>query len=129
MVISFDTPKGVVAVTVSGGAGELDHYFSDGTAVINIAGTPFVGSAHGYRVVERDSGTLKSPVIFTNDRETVEPIDSSAARLTVSINGSAPKAVPGVSYEMFDYTCAGNSLTENDVTGNVFTYRRVSATP
>jgi hypothetical protein len=129
MAISFETPKGIVAVTVSGGAGELDHYFIDGTGVVNLAGTPFTGSSHGYRVVVRDSGTLRSPVIFTNDRETVEPIDSSAARLTVSINGSAPKTVPGASYEMFSYACNGNSLTEDAVTGDVFTYRRMSATP
>jgi hypothetical protein len=129
LVFSFDTPQGIVSVPVTGGAGELDHYFSNGTVVEDLAGTAFTGDAHGYRLVMRASGTLRSPVVFTNGRETVEPIDSSGERLTISINGSAPKAVPEASYLTLSYTCSGNGLTESDSQGDVYTYRRASLTP
>jgi hypothetical protein len=129
VVVAFDTPKGIVSVSVSGGVGELDHYFSNGTVVENLAGSPFTGSAHGYRVVMSASGTLRSPVVFTNGRETVEPIDSSGERLTISINGSAPKTVPEANYLSLGYTCSGTALTESDTQGDVYTYRRVSSTP
>jgi hypothetical protein len=118
-----------VSVTIAGGVGELDHYFSNGTVVENLAGTAFTGSAHGYRVTMRASGTLRSPLVFTNGRVTVEPIDSSAEHLTISVNGSAPKAVPQASYETLSYACSGNALTERDSSGDIYTYRRVSATP
>jgi hypothetical protein len=129
LVVSFETPQGIVSVTVAGGVGELDHYFSDWTVVEDLAGTAFTGTAHGYHVVMRVSGTLRSPVVFSNGRETVEPIDSSAERLTISINGSAPKTVPQASYETLSYTCSVNTLTESDSTGDVYTYRRVSSNP
>jgi hypothetical protein len=129
LVIPIETPQGVVSVSVSGGVGELDHYFSNGTVVENLAGSAFTGSAHGYRVVMRASGTLSSPVVFLYGRETVEPIDSSDERLTISINGGAAKTVPQASYLSLDYTCSGNALTESDTQGDVYTYSRVSSTP
>ncbi len=129
LVISFETPQGIVSVTVAGGAGELDHYFSNGTVVEDLGQTVLTGAAHGYRVVMRASGTLRSPVVFTNGRETVEPVDSSAERLTISVNGSAPKVVPEAAYLSLGYTCSGNALTESDGTGDLYTYRRVSSTP
>jgi hypothetical protein len=116
-------------VSVAGGVGELDHYFSNGTVVEDLAGSAFTGSAHGYRVIMRASGTLRSPVVFTNGRETVEPIDASDERLTISVNGSAPKTVPQASYLSLGYTCSGNALTESDGQGDVYTYSRVSTTP
>ena len=124
-MIPIETPQGVVSVSVSGGVGELDHYFSSGTVVENLAGSAFTGSAHGYRVVMRASGTLSSPVVFLYGRETVEPIDSSDERLTMSINGGAAKTVPQASYLSLDYTCSGNALTESDTQGDVYTYSRV----
>ena len=45
-----------MSVTIAGGVGGLDHYFSNGTVVENLAGTAFTGSAHGYRVTMRASG-------------------------------------------------------------------------
>jgi hypothetical protein len=129
LVFSMETAQGIVSIPVVGGTGELDHYFIDGTVVENLAGTPFTGSAHGYRVTLRAIGTLRSPVVFTEGRETVEPIDTSAARLTYSINGSAPKPFLLATYEELNYTCGGNALTESDTTGDVYTYRRLSSTP
>jgi hypothetical protein len=129
LVISFSTPRGVVSVTISGGAGELDHYFSNGTVVEDLDGTAFTGSAHGYRVVLRTSGTLTSPVVFLNGRETVEPIDASGEHSTFSINGGRARPFPQASYESLGYTCAGNALTENDGVGEVFTYQRASSNP
>ncbi len=129
LVVSFETTQGIVSVTIAGGAGELDHYFSNGTVVENLAGTAFTGSAHGYRVTMRASGTLRSPVVFTNGRLTAEPIDSSAEHLTITINGSGPKSIPQAEYETLTYTCSGNALTERDSTGDISTYRRVSSTP
>jgi hypothetical protein len=90
--------------------GDLDHYFSNGTLVEDLAGTELTGAAHGYRVVMRASGTLRSPVVFTYGRETVEPVDSSAERLTISINGSAPKVVPQTAHMSLGDTCSGNAL-------------------
>ncbi|MFZ2032901.1 MAG: hypothetical protein WAW53_04010 [Candidatus Dormiibacterota bacterium] len=127
--MSFETPQGVVTVAVAGGAGELDRYFSNATVVENLAGTAFTGAARGYRVVARFSGTLRSPVVFANGRETVEPIDSSGARATVSVNGSAPRVYPLASYLSLTYTCSGDALTETDGIGDVYTYRRVSSIP
>jgi hypothetical protein len=101
--------------------GDLDHYFSNGTLVEDLAGTVLTGAAHGYRVVMRASGTLRSPVVFTYGRETVEPVDSSAERLTISINGSAPKVVPQTAHMSLGDTCSGNALTESDGMGDVFT--------
>jgi hypothetical protein len=127
--MSFETPQGIVTVVIAGGVGELDHYFSNATAVENLAGTAFTGAAHGYRIVLRVSGTLRSPVVFASGRETLEPIDSSGAHATISINGSAPRVYPPASYESLTYTCSGNSLTETDSIGDVYTYRRVSSVP
>jgi hypothetical protein len=127
--MSFETPEGVVTVAVAGAAGELDHYFSNATVVENLAGTALTGATHGYRVVLRVSGTLRSPVVFANGRETVEPIDSSGARATISVNGSAPRAYPLASYLSLTYSCSGNALTETDGLGDVYTYRRVSSVP
>lgn len=129
LIVAVETPKGVVTVAVGGGAGELDHYFTDGTVVENLAGTAFTGSVDGYRVVLRATGTLSSPVVFVYGRETVEPVDSSAAHLTVSINGGKLQTIPEASYDSFDYTCGATSLTERDTTGDVFTYVRVSSVP
>ena len=108
-----------MTITAVGGAGGVDHYFSDGTVVEELTGTPFTGSAHGYRVVMRASGTMRSPVVFLDGRLTAEPIDSSAEHLTFSINGSAPKPLQQVSDEALTYTCSGNVMTESDTTGDV----------
>jgi hypothetical protein len=129
LVISFESPQGIVTVDVAGGAGELDHYFSTGTVVEDLAGTPFTGSARGYRLVVRASGTLRSPVVFANGRETVEPIDSSAEHLTISVNGSAARAFAQAAYESLTYTCSGNALTERDSNGDFYTYVRTSSRP
>jgi hypothetical protein len=80
-------------------------------------------------VVLRASGTLRSPVVFAEGRETVEPIDSSGEHLTISINGSSPRAVPQAGYEALTYAYSGNALTERDATGDVYTYRRASSIP
>jgi hypothetical protein len=55
-LLSIETPQGIVTITAVGGAGGVNHYFSDGTVVEELTGTPFTGSAHGYRVVMRASG-------------------------------------------------------------------------
>lgn len=128
-VLAFESAQGIVTITAVGGAGGLDHYFSNGTVVENLVGTPFTGSAHGYRVIMRATGTLRSPVIFLDGRLTAEPIDSSAEHLTISINGSAPKPLQQVSDEALTYTCSGNAMTESDSVGDAYTYRRVSSTP
>jgi hypothetical protein len=127
--MSFETPQGIVTVVIAGGVGELDHSFSNATAVENLAGTAFTGAAHRYRIVLRVSGTLRSPVVFASGRETLEPIDSSGAHATISINGSAPRVYPPASYESLTYTCSGNTLTETDSVGDVYTFRRVSSVP
>lgn len=129
MVLSFESPQGIVSIPTTGGTGGLDHYFSDGTVVEDLVGTPFTGSAHGYRVIMRATGILRSPVVFLDGRLTAEPIDSSAEHLTVSVNGSAPKPLQQVSDEALSYTCSGNAMTESDGTGDEYTYRRVSSTP
>ncbi len=129
LVIPFNTPRGVVSVSITGGAGELDHYFSNGTVVEDLAGTALAGTAHGYRVVLRTGGTLTSPVVFLNGRETVEPIDASGDHSTFSVNGGRYQPFPQASYESLGYTCAGNTLIENDGVGDVFTYQRVSSNP
>ena len=128
-MMSFQTPQGNVPIPIVGGVGELDHYFSNGTAVENLAGTAFSGAAHGYRLVLRVSGTLRSPVVFINGRESLEPIDASAAHATLSINGGVQQPYPLGSDETLSYTCSGNVLTEIDTIGDVYTYRRVSSTP
>ena len=128
-MISFETPHGVVTVALTGGAGEIDRYFSNATVVENLAGIALAGAARGYRLVVRVSGVLRSPVVFANGRETVEPIDSSGAHATISVNGSTPRAYPFASYESLTYTCSGNALTETDSIGDVYTYRRVSSVP
>ena len=95
----------------------------------NLAGTALTGAAHGYRIVLRVSGTLRSPVVFANGRETIEPVDSSHAHATISINGSAPRVYPTAPDSTLSYTCSGNALTETDSIGDVYAYRRVSSIP
>ncbi len=129
MVLSIETPQGIVSIPATGGTGGVDHYFSNGTVVEDLIGKPFTGSAHGYRATMRATGTLRSPVVFLDGRLTAEPIDSSAEHLTISINGNAAQTLQQVSYEALTYTCSGNTLTESDGTGDHYTYSRVSSTP
>ena len=75
----------------------------------------------------RFSGTLRSPVVFTNGHETLEPIDVSGAHESLSINGHVQPSFPLQSNESLTYTCSGNALTEADSTGDVYTYRRLSS--
>jgi hypothetical protein len=74
-------------------------------------------------------GELRSPIVFLNGYETIEPIDTSGAHLTMSINGGAAQAVPIATYGVYAYTCSATSLTEDDGNGTVYTYRRTSTSP
>jgi hypothetical protein len=47
MVLSIETPQGIVSITAVGGAGGVNHYFSHGTVVENLTGTAFTGSVRG----------------------------------------------------------------------------------
>ncbi len=48
-----------------------------------LSSTPITGSSQGYHVVMQvSSGTMRSPVVFMNGYETLEPIDVSGARST-----------------------------------------------
>ena len=113
----------------TGGAGLVEHLFSNGTAVENLGGTPFSGSSQGYRVVVRTRGELRSPVVFINGYETIEPIDLSNAHATISISGEAVQTLPLATYGVLAYTCSATSLTEDDGNGTVYTYSRTSTTP
>lgn len=116
-------------MSTRGAAGMVEHLFSNGTSVQDLVGSPFTGSSQGYRVVLRFRGELRSPVVFLNGYETIEPIDTSAAHLTLWINGGAAQAVPIGTYGVYAYTCSATSLIENDGNGNVYTYSRTSTTP
>jgi hypothetical protein len=125
--VTFKTKKGaIVDVSTSGGAGLVEHLFSDGTAVEELGGTAFSGSGQGYRVVVRTRGELRSPVVFLNGYETIEPIDVSNAHATISINGGAEQTLPLATYGVLSYTCNANTLTEDDGNGTVYTYSRTS---
>ncbi len=97
-------------VTLTGGAGELEHLSADGTYVYDEAGAPFAGSAHGIRIVVRPRGTLRSPVLFLNGNETLEPIDTSGDHTTVKLNGGSPKPMPGSNYEFVRVHVPGKRL-------------------
>ena len=128
--VTFKSKKGaIVDVSTTGGAGLVEHLFSNGTAVEDLGGTPFSGSGQGYRVVVRTRGELRSPVVFINGYETIEPIDLSGAHATISINGNAAQALPLATFGVLAYTCTATSLTENDGNGTVYTYSRTSAKP
>ncbi len=130
LVAEFQTQKGVVvAVAVTGGAGMMEHLFSNGTVVEDLDGAPFTGSGHGHRVVMRMRGELRSPITFQNGSAALEPIDLSQAHATISVDGGAATALPLAGYEQLSYTCAGMSLTETDDIGEGYTYQRVSASP
>jgi hypothetical protein len=116
-------------MSTSGASGMIEHLFSNGTAVEDLVGAPFTGASQGYRVVLRFRGELRSPVVFLNGYETIEPIDASAAHLTLSVNGGAAQVVPIATYGVFAYRCSATSLTENDGNGNMYTYSRTSTTP
>ncbi|HVC05733.1 MAG TPA: hypothetical protein VND88_13745 [Candidatus Acidoferrales bacterium] len=128
--VAFKTKTGAtVDVSTTGGAGLVEHLFSNGTAVEDLGGTPFSGSSQGYRVEVRTRGELRSPVVFLNGYETIEPIDLSGAHATISINGGATQALPLATYGVLAYTCSATSLTENDGNGTAYTYSRTSTTP
>ena len=63
-VLSFESPQGIVSITVVGGAGGVNDYFTNGTVVEDLTGAPLTGSALGYRVVMRATGIMRSPVVF-----------------------------------------------------------------
>ncbi len=107
----------------------VEHLSSDGNAVEDLGGTPFSGSSQGYRVVVRTQGELRSPVVFLNGYETIEPIDLSQAHATISINGGAAQKLPLGTYGVLSYTCSATTLTEDDGNGTVYTYSRTSSTP
>ncbi|HEY6468696.1 MAG TPA: hypothetical protein VI434_02925 [Candidatus Dormibacteraeota bacterium] len=128
--VSFKTRKGaIVAASTTGGAGMVEHLFSNGTAVEELGGTAFSGSSQGYRVVVRTRGELRSPVVFLNGYETIEPIDLTDAHATISINGGAEQTLPLGTYGVLAYTCNANTLTEDDGNGTSYTYSRTSTTP
>lgn len=128
--VAFRTKKGAtVEVSTTGGAGLVEHLFSDGTAVEDLGGTPFSGSSQGNRVVVRTRGELRAPVVFLNGYETIEPIDLSGAHATISINGGAAQTLPLATYGVLAYTCSATSLTEDDGNGTAYTYSRTSTTP
>jgi hypothetical protein len=128
--VAFKTRKGaIVDVSTAGGAGLVEHLFSNGTAVEDLGGAPFSGSAQGYRVVVRTRGELRSPVVFLNGYETIEPIDLSDAHATISVNGDAAQPLPLGTYGVLSYTCSATILTENDGNGTAYTYSRASTTP
>jgi hypothetical protein len=127
--ITLQRPRGAVTVAVTGGAGEREHLYADGTYLNDEAGAPFVGSAHGIRVVVRPRGQLRSPVIFLNGNETLEPIDTSRDHTTVALNGGLPKPIPEVQYQSYSYTCQGNAFSASDGYGDRYVYQRVSTTP
>jgi len=128
--VAFKTKKGaIVDVSTTGGAGRVEHLFSNGTALEYLGGTPFSGSSQGYRVVVRTRGELRSPVVFINGYETIEPIDLSAAHATISVNGNAAQPLPLATFGVLSYTCSATSLTEDDGNGTVYTYSRTSTTP
>jgi hypothetical protein len=128
--LPIETKQGkVVIVDAAGGVGMVEHLFANGTAVENLTGTPLTGSGHGYRVVVKMSGVLRSPVVFINGYETLEPIDVSQASLTASVNGGPLQVIPFATYGTDAYTCNASSLTVNDGNGTVFTYKRTSSTP
>ena len=130
LVTSFTTKQGkVVSVPTTGAAGYVEHLFSNGTSVQDLVGAPFTGSSQGYNVVVRFRGELRAPVVFLNGYETIEPIDTSGAHLTMSINGGPAQAVPIATFGVYAYTCSATSLTESDSNGSVYTYSRTSATP
>jgi len=129
IVTAIKTPQGVSTVTLTGGAGELEHLSADGTYVYDEAGAPFAGSAHGIRIVVRPRGTLRSPVLFLNGNETLEPIDTSGDHTTVTLNGGSPKPMPGSNYESYAYTCRGSAFTASDSFGDSYVYQRVSTKP
>lgn len=127
--ITLTTAHGAVVVVLTGGGGEREHLFSNGTYVNDEAGAPFVGAAHGYRLVVRPRGQLRSPVIFLNGNETLEPIDTSGDHTTVALNGGRPKPIPELQYEFYTYTCHGNGFSASDGSGDSYVYQRVSTTP
>jgi hypothetical protein len=128
--VTFATKQGVgVSVATTGGSGMVEHLFSNGTAVEELGGTAFTGSGHGYRVVVRTRGELRSPVVFLNRYETIEPIDLSNAHATISINGGPTQNLPLATYGVLSYTCSATSLTEDDGNGTVYTYHRTSTSP
>lgn len=127
--LTLTTPYGAVVVVLTGGAGEREHLFSNGTYVNDEAGAPFVGAAHGNRVVVRPRGQLRSPVIFLNGNETIEPIDTSRDHSTVALNGGPQKPIPELQYEFYTYTCQGNRFSASDGSGDSYVYQRVSTTP
>lgn len=128
--VGFKTKQGAIAdVSTTGGAGMVEHLFSNGTAVEDLGGTAFSGSGQGYRVVIRTRGELRSPVVFLNGYETIEPIDISDAHATISINGGAAQTLPLATYGVLSYTCSATSLTEDDGNGTVYTYSRTSTSP
>jgi hypothetical protein len=130
IVAEFQTQKGaVVAVPVTGGAGMVEHLFSNGTVVEELAGSAFTGSGDGYHVVVRTRGELRSPITFISGSVALEPIDLSQAHATISVDGGAEKTLPLASYVHLEYTCSATSLTEADGSGDGYTYQRVSATP
>jgi hypothetical protein len=130
IVVNVLTKNGsVVAVTATGGAGELEHLSSGGTYVYDEGGTSYVGSAHGYRVVVRPAGVLRATVIFLNGNENLEPIDASGDHTTVSINGGPAQRSTDAGSESFTYTCAGNTFTSTRSGTASYTYQRVSSTP
>jgi hypothetical protein len=127
--VTLTTAHGAVVVVLTGGAGEREHLFSNGTYVNDEAGAPFVGAAHGYRLVVRPRGQLRSPVIFLNGNETLEPIDTSGDHTTVALNGGRPKPIPELQYEFYTYTCHGNGFSASNGSGDSYVYQRVSTTP
>jgi hypothetical protein len=128
--VSFKTKQGaIVGVSATGGVGMVEHLFSDGTAVEDLGGTTFSGSSDGYRAVVRTQGELRSPVVFVNGYETIEPIDTSDAHATLSVNGGESQKLPLATYGVLAYTCNATSLTEDDGNGTVYTYNRTSTTP
>ena len=128
--VAFKTKKGaIVDVSTTGGAGLVEHLFSNGTAVEDLGATPFSGSGQGYRVVVRTRGELRSPVVFTNGYETIEPIDLSNARATISINGQGAQPLPLATFGVLSYSCSATSLIEDDRNGTAYTYSRTSTTP
>jgi hypothetical protein len=130
IVVDFQTQKGaVVAAAVTGGSGMVEHLFSNGTVVEDLAGTAFTGSGGGYRVVVRTRGELRSPITFLSGSVALEPIDLSQAHATISVDGGAARTLPLANYVHLAYTCSGTSLTETDGSGEGYTYQRVSTTP
>jgi hypothetical protein len=129
IAVAIKTSQGVSTVLLTGGAGELEHLSANGTYVYDEAGAPFTGSAHGVRIVMRPRGTLRSPVLFLNGNETVEPIDTSGDHTTIALNGGPPKPMPELTYETFAYTCQGSAFTASDPYGDRYVYQRVSTNP